>query len=127
MNQTIFIRSQLHKCTKVHNTDYFSFINFTCFYWFYNKTNNFHRSVDHSLIYSTDVYSSFIININLYTSFINNCIDCFTLFSNNLTDLIWIYMHLHDLWSIFSNMISWCRNHWFHNISKDMFTSFFCT
>ena len=126
MYHSFFSRCELKECTEVFDADNFSFQNLS-------GLKICDDDVDHLLCFfhtfgicSADRYGTIICNVDLHTCLLDDRIDCLSTLSNNITDLLWIDLHLNDLRSEFSNLCSWSIDCFIHNFINDVKSCFSC-
>ena len=110
MNHSFFSRCKFDKCAKLFDAYNFSFKYLSSLKICHNRCNHLHRLVHLLCVNTTYRYRTFICDINLHTCLLNNCIDCLTTLSDNITNLCRINLHLTDLRCIRSNFRSWLFN-----------------
>ena len=124
VNHSLFARCKFDECTKFFDAYYFTSENLTFFKISCNDTDHVSSFLKHCFIGTTDAYCTFIIDVNLNTSAVDNLVDCLTLLSYYITNLSRVNLNLKNLWSILSNFFSWLSNCFGHNFVHDIKSCF---
>lgn len=106
MNHTIFVRSQLYECTKIHDTDNGTCQNLTRLDVGHDALDDGNCLVDHCLIGAAYSYAAIVLDIDLNAGLLDDLIDYLALFADYIADLLRIDGDLNDLRSILADGLS---------------------
>ena len=124
MYQTFLARQNLNESTKVHQTGNFTGINLANLSFGSNAFDHLDSLISSLGVNSSDKYATGIIDINLSAGFVNNLLDHLAARSDNLSNLIRIYMDSSNLRSILGQLFARFADA-FHHFAHDEFTAAF--
>ena len=114
MDHAVFVWSQLYECAEVHDADYFTGQNLASLDVGNDVFDDLDCFCDHIFIGTAYGYVAIIGNIDLHAGLFDDLVDDFTLFADNITDLLRINGDLLDLWSVLANFFSRLGDRWLH-------------
>ena len=126
MYHSFFSRCKFKECTEVFDADNFSFQNLSCFEICYDNVDQLLRFFHALSICSADRYGTVVCDVDLHACLLDDRVDCLSTLSDYIADLLWIDLHLNDLWSKFSNLCSWSIDCFIHNFINDVKSCFSC-
>ncbi len=96
MDETVLAAHEVHECTKVHDIDDFTIVDFADFGFLNNAFNPLLRRFDLRTVRRRNLDCAFVINVDLSTGFRNDFTDNLTASADNIADLRFVDLHGFD-------------------------------